>query len=127
MKFSTKGEYGLRAVVNLAKNYPQRKSIKTISLKEEISVKYLERLIGELRENNIVKSFKGKEGGYVLAHDPKKITVGEIIEIMEGPLAPKCLGTHCQHIKICTSSLVWMKLSEQIRKTLYGIRLSDLI
>ena len=127
MKFSTKGEYGLRLAVNLGRHYPVITSVGDISIEENISLKYLERLIGELRKNNIVKSFQGKDGGYVLAREPKKITAGEIIEIMEGLLTAKCVGTTCQHVKKCSSSFVWIKLGEQIRKTLYGIKLSDLI
>ena len=127
MRFSTKGEYGLRAAINLARSYPQRKNIKTISLEENISVKYLERLVGDLRKNNIAKSFKGKDGGYVLAKTPKKITAGEIIEIMEGPIVSKCQNIHCPKTRKCSSSSVWIRLDEQIRKTLYGIKLSDLI
>ena len=127
MKFSTKGEYGLRAAVNLAGSYPQRKNIKALALEENISVKYLERLVGKLRKNNILKSFKGKDGGYVLARNPKKITAGEIIEIMEGPIVSKCQNIHCPKTKKCSSSSVWIKLDEQIRKTLYGIKLSDLL
>ena len=127
MKFSTKGEYGLRLAVNLAKSYPQIKNIKDIATEEKISLKYLERLIGELRKNEIVKSFKGKDGGYVLAKEPKKISAGIVIEAMEGSFTSKCQGTHCQHVKQCPSSFVWIKLGEQIKKTLYAIKLSDLI
>ncbi len=127
MRFSTKGEYGLRAAVSLARSYPKKKSIKEISAEEKISVKYLERLMGDLRKNNIVKSFKGKMGGYILARSPKEITAGAVIEIMEGPLVSKCFDTHCQKMNRCSSSFVWIKLGEQIKKTLYGIKLSDLI
>lgn len=127
MKFSTKAEYGLRAMVNLASCFPDLKNIKNISQEEKISAKYLERLIGELRERKIVKSLKGKNGGYVLARRPEQITAGEIIEIMDGSMVPKCYGNQCAHMKTCASSFVWIKLGEQIRKTLYGIKLSDLI
>lgn len=127
MQFSTKGEYGLRAAVSLARSYPQKKSIKEISKVEMISVKYLERLMNELRKNNIVKSFKGKLGGYILARNPKQITAGEIIEIMEGPIGSKCSDTHCQKMNKCSSSFVWIKLGKEIKKTLYEIKLSDLI
>jgi Rrf2 family protein len=127
MNFSTRGEYGLRAAVNLARDYPKMKTIKMISLEEKISGKYLERLVGNLRRAGIVKSTKGKNGGYVLAENPKKITVGKIIECTEGPITIKCYGTKCKKIHPCPSSVVWVKLGEQIRKTLYGIKLSDLI
>jgi Rrf2 family protein len=127
LSFSTKGEYGLRAVVNLAQSYPAIKSLKDISVEEGISVKYLEQLFTNLRKNKVVKSFKGKDGGYVLVKDPKEISAGEVIEALEGEMLPKCHGTHCAHMKNCASSFVWIKLGDQIKKTLYGIKLSDLI
>jgi Rrf2 family transcriptional regulator, cysteine metabolism repressor len=128
MKFSTKAEYGLKAMVCLARDYPDQKNIKAICAKEHISEKYLERLIGELRKNKIVISQKGKGGGYTLAKKPNQIKVGEIVEILEGPIAPmKCVGHICSMQDECTSNVVWNKLGEQIKKTLYGIKLSELI
>lgn len=126
MRFSTKGEYGLRLAVNLSQNYPVITSVKTIATTEKISLKYLERIIGQLKKKKIVKSLKGKRGGYILTREPKKISAGEIIEAMEGPLVSKCFGTNCKNIKKCASSFVWIKLGKQIKKTLYGIKLSDL-
>jgi Rrf2 family protein len=115
-------------MVNLAKSYPEQKTIKSVSEEEKISVKYLERLVNELRKIDLVTSQKGKSGGYVLSRKPSEIKVGEIIENLEGTIAPmKCVENgkrvQCQ----CASKVVWDKLGEQIRKTLYGIRLSDLI
>lgn len=127
MQFSTKAEYGLRAMVNLARAYPNQKNIPEISEEESISAKYLETLIGKLRKNNLVKSQKGKSGGYTLIKNPQKISAGEIIEIMEGPIISKCAGNNCLKAKICASSLVWNKLAFQIKKTLFAIKLSELI
>ena len=126
MKFSTKAEYGLKAMVNLAISFPELKNIKTIAGEEEISVKYLERLMGILRENNLVNSRQGKSGGYTLAKNPSDIKAGEIIEALEGSISVKCEREECR-LKKCPSKKVWMKLGKQIRKTLYGIKLSDLI
>ena len=126
MKFSTRGEYGLRAVANLARCYPLKKSIKEISKEENISAKYLERLFSELKEGGVLKSLKGKSGGYFLADEPENIPIGRIIELTEGPIAIKCYGTKCQRIDNCPSSLVWIRLGEQIKKTLYDMNLSDL-
>lgn len=127
MKFSTRAEYGLKAMVNLAISFPKVKSIKDIAREENISQKYLERLIGELRKNGLVKSHRGKNGGYVLALSPKKIKVGEIIEILEGPLLPiKCQSEKCVS-KHCLSKKVWVVLWRQIKKTLYDIKLDSLI
>jgi Rrf2 family protein len=128
MRFSTRAEYGLRAAVNLARAYPQQKNLITISKEENISEKYLERLVGELRKNNILHSSRGKSGGYTLSKKPSLIRVGEIIEILEGTILPmKCADKknvlHCK----CSSREVWIKLGEQIRKTLHGIKLSELL
>lgn len=128
MRFSTRAEYGLKAMVNLAKCYPAQKNLITISKEENISEKYLERLVGELRKKKILVSTKGKNGGYTLSRRPQNIKVGEVIEIVEGPIAPmKCVENECAVNCKCSSRTVWIKLGEQMRKTLYGIKLSDLI
>jgi Rrf2 family cysteine metabolism transcriptional repressor len=127
MKFSTRAEYGLQAMANLAKNYPQQKNIRQMSREEKIPAKYLERLMGELRKNNLVRSYQGKNGGYVLIKNPKLIKVGQIIEILEGSISPMgCADNQCQAKCSCSSSLVWLKLGSQIRKTLYAIKLSHI-
>jgi Rrf2 family protein len=128
MKFSTRAGYGLRAMVNLAKNYPRQESLQKISQKEGISFKYLEQLFRTLKKNKLIFSQQGREGGYVLAKNPKVIRVGEIIEILEGPIVPmECASKKCQSGCFCASSIVWLKLQQQIKKTLYAIKLSDLI
>jgi len=128
MRFSTRAEYGLRAMANLAHGFPEKKNIKEISSEEEIPVKYLERLMSELRKSGLVKSLRGKNGGYVLSKKSEKITAGEIIEVLEGSIAPiKCIEGGCASNCHCSSSLVWLKLRKQIKKTLCEIKLSDLI
>jgi Rrf2 family protein len=128
MKFSTKAEYGLKAIVNMAQSYPNQKTTKEISEQENISQKYLERLLGKLRSGGIIDSIKGKLGGYVLSRNPKKIPIGEIIELLDGDIAPmRCVGKFCASQKKCPSSAVWNELGQQIHKTLYRIKLSDLI
>jgi Rrf2 family cysteine metabolism transcriptional repressor len=128
MKFSTRAGYGLRAMVNLAKNYPQQKSLQAISKKEGISLKYLEQLFRALKKNKLIVSQKGREGGYILVKNPKAIKVGEIIEILDGPIVPmECASGKCEVKCSCASSVVWTKLQKQIKKTLYAIKLSDLI
>jgi len=128
MMFSTKAEYGLKAMVNLAQSFPKQKSSKEIAEEEDVSQKYLERLLGSLRDGGLLDSNKGKNGGYVLSRDPKKIPVGEIIEILDGEIAPmRCVGKFCSAESKCPSSIVWNTLGQQIKKTLYSIKLSDLI
>ena len=126
MRFSTKAEYGLKAMVNLAACFPQQKAISELSLEEGISHKYLERLMNMLRKEKLVHSTKGKDGGYFLARRPNDIAVGEIVEALEGPIAPmKCLG--CASVEECPSATVWNTLGIQIKKTLYDIKLNSLI
>lgn len=128
MKFSTKAEYGLKAMTNLAQCYPDQKTTKDIAQQENISQKYLERLLGKLRDGGVVESNKGKLGGFVLARDPKRIPVGEIIELLDGEIAPmRCVGKFCSSEHKCPSSMVWNKIGEQVKKTAYKIKLSDLI
>lgn len=128
MKFSTKAEYGLKAMTNLAQCYPAQKTIGEIAKEENVSQKYLERLMGILNNGGVVESFKGKQGGCKLARDPKKIPVGEIIELLDGEIAPmRCVGKFCASEHKCPSSVVWNKLGVQIKKTLYNIKLSELV
>jgi Rrf2 family protein len=127
MKFSTKAEYGLKAMVNLAKTEPQTKNIKLIAKEESISIKYLERLLNILRKHDLVASFKGTNGGYALKKPAKKITVADIVIAMEGQIAPmKCVGKICRMENSCSSKIVWEILGTQIEKTLRNIKLSDL-
>jgi Rrf2 family protein len=128
MKFSTRAEYGLKAMANLAKDFPRRKTVKDISKEEKISAKYLERLMGKLRNKNLTLSHKGKTGGYTLGKKPEAIRVGEIVEALDGPISPMgCVGKFCAMKNECSSNFVWMRVGEQIKKTLYEIKLSDLI
>lgn len=127
MQFSTKAEYGLKAMINLANAYPKQKNSKEISFEESIPAKYLERLLGVLKKNELVESSKGKSGGYVLMKKPTLIRVGEIVEVLDGPIAPmKCVGSHCAIEHKCPSSAVWNKVAQQVKQTLYKIKLSDL-
>lgn len=128
MKFSTRAEYGLKAMVNLAKNTEGSKSLKSIAKEESISIKYLERLLNILRKNDLVESYKGTNGGYALKREAKKINMAQIITALEGPIAPmKCVGKTCRMEYACQSKIVWEKVGIQIEKTLKNIKLSDLI
>jgi len=127
MRFSTKAEYGLKAMINLALSYPKIKSLKDVSSEEGISFKYLERIICDLRKCGIIESHKGKDGGYVLAQNPSKVKIGEIVEILEGPIEiMKCESKKCSSLH-CRSKKVWVEVGKQVRKTLDNITLLDLI
>lgn len=128
MKFSTRAEYGLKAMANLADVYPKQKSVAVLAQEEGVSEKYLERLMGALKKRGLVASTKGKSGGYSLAVSPKKTNVREVIEVLEGHISPMaCDSNNCVHHASCSSAIVWGKLEKAMRQTLEGIKLSDLI
>ena len=90
MKLSTKGRYGVTAMYDLAMNSADKVpiSIKNVAERQQISEHYLEQLMGQLRKAGLVKSTRGAQGGYYLTREPKDITVGDIIRVMEGPIVP---------------------------------------
>ena len=116
-------------MILLAQSYGKDNvSLSSIARDEKISLKYLERLFVVLKKAKLITSLKGKYGGYTLAKNPKVMNAGEVIEILEGTIAPmKCVETKCYAHCGCASKLVWIKLGAQIRKTLYAIKLADLI
>ncbi len=89
MKITKRGEYALRALLALAvKHSEQTLSLRRISREEKLPVKFLEQIMMTLKQAGFVQSTKGKYGGYVLARPPAKIKLGEIIRVIDGPLAP---------------------------------------
>jgi Rrf2 family transcriptional regulator, cysteine metabolism repressor len=89
MKISTKGRYGLTIMIELAKRHGEGPtSLKTIAGAHSLSEHYLEQLIAPLRNAGFVKSIRGAYGGYILGHEPAKITAGDILRILEGPITP---------------------------------------
>lgn len=129
MKFSTKAEYGLRAMVSLANNYQEQSySLGRIAKEENISLAYLERLMAKLKKANLITSTKGASGGYRLNKKPEQIKVSEIIEILENTISPfSCLDNKTCQKKNCGAKKVWQKLDTAIRSTLNNITLKDLI
>ncbi|WP_019242709.1 MULTISPECIES: cysteine metabolism transcriptional regulator CymR [Bacillus] len=89
MKISTKGRYGLTIMIELAKKHGEGPtSLKLIAQTHDLSEHYLEQLIAPLRNAGLVKSIRGAYGGYVLAREPREITSGDIIRVLEGPITP---------------------------------------
>ncbi len=106
MKISTKGRYSVTALYELALRYGEGAvSLKSIATSQGLSENYLEQLMAPLRRAGIVKSVRGAQGGYMLARDPKDITIGEIITTVEGPIAlVDCLLTSAESSeKVCDS------------------------
>jgi len=128
MRISTKSQYGLRAMVYLAKCKDKICSLKTISKKEGISFDYLEKIISKLEKAGLVKSKKGVQGGYFLAKSPQKIRIGEIIKVLEGEMVlVKCLKYFCPKEKKCLTKNFWQKLNKAINSALNSMTLTDLI
>jgi Rrf2 family transcriptional regulator, iron-sulfur cluster assembly transcription factor len=124
MRFSTKAEYGLRAILHLAKT-KQPVSLASIAKKEGLSLAYLERLFAKLKKAGLVSSFIGVKGGYILTKESNKITVAEVVKALEGSLYQmKC--QNCAHDD-CRIHSVWSKLYAQIYKTLNSITLKSLL
>lgn len=131
MKLSTKGRYGVAAMYDLAEHAGHGPiSLKSVAQRQGISEHYLEQLMGSLRKAGFVKSVRGAQGGYVLTRDPSQITVGEIIRVMEGPIAPvDCLltgGCERDRAGICVTRGVWAKVRDSIDQVLDSITLADL-
>lgn len=135
MKLSTKGRYGVSAMYDIALNCQNGPvSLRSVSERQNISDHYLEQLMGQLRKNGLVKSIRGAQGGYVLGKEAKDITVGDIIRIMEGPIAPvACLlskeendKNYCAKSPTCVTRNVWARVGESITEVLDGITLADL-
>lgn len=131
MRLTTKGQYAVRAMVNLAFHGDSRPiNLRDISVEEGISLAYLEQLFVKLRRGNIVKSVRGPGGGYILARDPSRISVGEVITVVEEPLNPvACLDEDsavCKRADTCITQKVWKGLGQRIREFLDSITISDL-
>lgn len=131
MKISTKGRYGLKAVIDLALNDSQKSvTIKSIAERQNISETYLEQLIPNLKKAGIVKSVRGAQGGYFLSREPKDITVGQILRALEGSLAlVGCVDNsiECNGKDECISRIVWEKIQKSIDNTIDNITLEELI
>lgn len=132
MQISTKGRYALRAMIDLALHVDQGPVLrKDIAERQEISSDYIGQLFVELRKAGLVESVKGPGGGYVLAQDADKITVGDIIRAVEGPIAlVQCVGPNpkevCHRIDSCVARLLWKRLSNALEEILDSITLKEL-
>lgn len=132
MKISTKGRYALRLMLDLAlHNTGEYITIKSISTRQEISDKYLEQIITQLSRAGYVKSIRGAQGGYRLAKAPEEYTVGMILRLIEGSLAPvSCLeddAEPCSRSVQCATLDVWKQLYDAINNVVDNITLADLV
>ena len=132
MKISTKGRYALRMLLDLADN-PNNGfvALKDIADRQNISKKYLEQIVPLLNRPDILQTNRGHKGGYRLAKDPEQYTVGEILRITEGSLAPvACLENtpnQCERCENCITLPVWEGLHKVISEYLDNITLQDIL
>lgn len=132
LRLSTRGQYGVRAMFEIAKNYKKGPlTIKEIAKRQDVSVAYLEQLLNKLGKAKLIKSHKGPGGGYILNKRPAEISMGMILNALEGPVAiAQCLGPsnkRCNRIEGCVARLLWKSLGENIEHFLKTVSLKDLL
>ena len=131
MKLSTRARYGARAMLELALHYGEGPVlVKDIAKRQEISRRYLEHLIVSLQAARLVETIRGKKGGCILAKPPSEIKIGEIVEALEGSMAPvNCVDDDklCPRTKLCVSRDIWIKMKEAIVNVLNSITLEDMV
>lgn len=133
MNISTRGRYGLRALLEIAVQPDEEPvTIRDISKKQQMSVTYLEQILHKLKKAGIVRSIRGARGGYVLARRGDKITVSQIINALDGPISisycdfPQLREKSCIGPSACVSRILWKKLEDLIEGTLSSVTLADL-
>ena len=132
MKISTKGRYALRMLLDLAEHENSGYiALKDIAERQNISKKYLEQIVPVLNKSNMLLTNRGFQGGYKLAREPRNYTVGAILRLTEGSLAPvACLDRdpiECSRSETCVTLPVWKGLYQVINEYLDGITLQDLL
>jgi len=130
MKISTKGRYGLTAMVDIAINaINENVTIKSISERQNISEGYLEQIFSSLRKAGLVKSIKGSQGGYLLGDNPDNITIGDILRTLEGNLS--VLGDEIKDeqenmLQKCIKGKIWNEMDKKISSIVDSITLENL-
>ncbi|MGI6706934.1 MAG: RrF2 family transcriptional regulator [Clostridia bacterium] len=133
MKLSTKGRYGVKAMFDLALHYGDGPiPLKNVAERQGISEPYLEQLISVLRKSGLVKSVRGAQGGYLLNMEPSQITVGDILKVLEGPVAPtECViedePVECVKADYCVTRIIWEKVRDSINEVIDSITLQDML
>lgn len=130
LKLSTKGRYGVKAMLDLAVHYGTEPiSIKSISERQGISEYYLEQLFAPLRRAGLIKSVRGAQGGYILNRKPIEITVLEIMDVLEGPVEiSECLDNdECNKFESCATRVLWKKIQMSINSVMENVTLQEML
>jgi len=130
MKLSTRGRYGTRMLLDLALQQDKPVVLRDIARREQISLPYLERLIAPLIAGGIIRSTRGIRGGVSLARAPEKISLGEVVPLLEGSITPvECVDNPevCTRSKFCVTRDIWGELKQAMEGVLQSITLKDLV
>lgn len=131
MKLSTRGRYGVRAMLELAMQSGKGPvPLRDLASRQEISAKYLEQLLIPLKGAGLVKSVRGARGGYLLSTDPSNISLYDIVRSLEGPLAPvECVqdAQYCDRVGGCTVHMVWGDMGQLLVNFLSRITLAEMV
>ncbi len=131
MKLSTRSQYGTRMMLDLAQHYDEGPvQIGSIARRQDLSVKYLEQLIIPLKKANFIKSVRGPKGGHMLAKPPEEITVGEIVDVLEGKIdLSGCIENPgaCDKANSCLTRGVWEEATKAMYDKLNAATLSKMI
>ncbi len=130
MWVSTKAQYGLRALVEIGLRAPEAVPLKEVAEAQGISQHYLEQIAAQLRRAGFIRSVRGAKGGYRLARPPERVTALEVVEALEGSLAPvSCIEDpkSCAKVGQCSTELLWRRVDLAMRQVLGGTTLKDLI
>ncbi len=136
LQVSTKGEYGVRIMVDLARHYGERpRSLTDIAQAEMLPLAYLEQLAKLLREAEppLLVSTRGAHGGYRLSRNPEQITMGEVLRVLEGPIAPMICATEgemteiCGKLGTCKIQQLWSKVRDAVATTIDAMTLAELM
>ncbi len=131
MRLSTKVRYATRAMLDLAIHYGNSPVLlKDIARRQEISLKYLDRIFSSLKAAGLVKAFRGAKGGYVLSRGPSEVKVNQIVEALEGPFElVGCIDNKnfCRRVDFCVTHDIWYELGKAMEGVLKATTLEDLI
>jgi len=133
MNISTKGRYGLRAIMDIARHSQGRPvTLSAIAMRQQISEGYLEQLMAPMKRAGLVQSSRGAQGGYTLARKPQEIIAGDIFRALEGPLALiSCISEadeeSCHMQESCGSRFIWEEIQKAISQVLAAYTLADLL
>lgn len=131
MKLSTRSRYGTRALLDLAQNYGEQViPLREIARRQEISLSYLEHLVGPLVDAKLIQTIRGAKGGLRLAKAPEDIRMSEVVSLLEGPLEPaECVHSpdKCSRSDFCATRDVWGEMGRAMNEVLEQTTLADLV